>query len=97
LGDGLRCVATPGHTPGHQSVLLELGEETVAFTGDLLVHMLQVLNPELGYTHEEDQDQARVSRTALLTDLTQRRRTILATTHLSEAFLDPGLRSIRPE
>jgi glyoxylase-like metal-dependent hydrolase (beta-lactamase superfamily II) len=96
LGDGLRCVATPGHTPGHQSVLLEVGSETLAFAGDLLVHMVQLLNPELGYTHEDDQDQARVTRTALLAGLGQRSRTILAAPHLSEPFLDPRQGVIRP-
>lgn len=33
---GLRVVPTPGHTPGHQSVLLESAGETACFLGDLV-------------------------------------------------------------
>jgi glyoxylase-like metal-dependent hydrolase (beta-lactamase superfamily II) len=33
LADGLRVMATPGHTPGHQSVLVSGGGETVALVG----------------------------------------------------------------
>jgi N-acyl homoserine lactone hydrolase len=33
LGDGIRIVATPGHTPGHQSVVVELPEEVVVIAG----------------------------------------------------------------
>lgn len=31
---GIRCVFTPGHTPGHQSILVQDGEETTLFVGD---------------------------------------------------------------
>jgi N-acyl homoserine lactone hydrolase len=33
LGDGIRIFATPGHTPGHQSVVVELAEEVVVIAG----------------------------------------------------------------
>lgn len=33
---GLTCVFTPGHTPGHQSVLLEAGGHRTIFCGDAL-------------------------------------------------------------
>jgi hypothetical protein len=77
-------------------VLLERGDDTVVFTGDLLVHMLQLIDPDVGYKHEDDQDRARVSRTALLTGLAQRSRTTLAAPHLGEPFLDPGPWLVRP-
>jgi glyoxylase-like metal-dependent hydrolase (beta-lactamase superfamily II) len=38
LGPGRRVLATPGHTPGHQSVLVAAGDELLLITGDLLVH-----------------------------------------------------------
>jgi N-acyl homoserine lactone hydrolase len=33
LADGLRLVATPGHTPGHQSVVVTAGDEVVVLAG----------------------------------------------------------------
>jgi glyoxylase-like metal-dependent hydrolase (beta-lactamase superfamily II) len=86
LAPGLRLLATPGHTPGHQSVLLETGDETVVLTGDLLVHAVQLVDPELPYAHEMDPVTARASRVALLDDLA-RRAGVLATPHLGEPFV----------
>jgi glyoxylase-like metal-dependent hydrolase (beta-lactamase superfamily II) len=86
LADGLRVVATPGHTPGHQSVKLDGPDGIVVFTGDLLVHAIQLLEPGVRYTHEMDPDAARGSRTALLAHLGDRGAT-LATAHLAEPFL----------
>ncbi|TDC67671.1 MBL fold metallo-hydrolase [Streptomyces hainanensis] len=85
-GGGERVVATPGHTPGHQSMLVTSGRELVAVTGDLLVHAIQLLHPELAYAHEMDPEQARASREQLL----HHRATStlhLATPHLTEPFL----------
>ncbi|WP_344489538.1 MBL fold metallo-hydrolase [Glycomyces endophyticus] len=66
LSTGERVVATPGHTPGHQSVLVEAGRETAAVTGDLLVHAIQLRNPGLAYAHEMDPGEARRSRERIL-------------------------------
>ena len=33
---GIRCVPTPGHTPGHQSVLVESGGERLCFLADVV-------------------------------------------------------------
>jgi glyoxylase-like metal-dependent hydrolase (beta-lactamase superfamily II) len=83
LAAGVRVVATPGHTPGHQSVLVEAGGEPVVITGDLLVHAVQLVDPELAYAHDVDPDQAARSRVALLTA----QPGLLATAHLTEPFL----------
>lgn len=86
LAPGLRVVATPGHTPGHQSVVLETDGETVLLTGDLLVHAVQLVAPELSYAHEVDPATARESRVKLLRELAARPSALLATPHLSEPF-----------
>ncbi|MFF2777521.1 MBL fold metallo-hydrolase [Streptomyces sp. NPDC058052] len=81
-----RAVATPGHTPGHMSVVVTDGREQALITGDLLVHALQVLHPELAYAHEADPEAARQSRKRLLDhapDVTLH----LAAPHLTEPFL----------
>jgi glyoxylase-like metal-dependent hydrolase (beta-lactamase superfamily II) len=87
LAPGLRVLATPGHTPGHQSVLLESAAETVLLTGDLLVHAVQLVAPDLPYAHEVDPATARESRVTLLGDLAAGPSALLATPHLSEPFV----------
>ncbi|MGH8882281.1 MAG: MBL fold metallo-hydrolase, partial [Stackebrandtia sp.] len=82
----LSIVATPGHTPGHQSVLWESGDDLVAVTGDLLVHALQLRHPRLAYSQETDADLAATSRLALL-DRVAAGGGLLATPHLTEPFL----------
>jgi glyoxylase-like metal-dependent hydrolase (beta-lactamase superfamily II) len=86
LATGVRAIATPGHTPGHQSVLLDTGDEVVLVTGDLLVHAVQLVDPDVSYANEVDPDQARETRRVLLDQLAARGG-LVATAHLSEAFL----------
>ncbi|MFJ6436369.1 MBL fold metallo-hydrolase [Streptomyces sp. NPDC091416] len=81
-----RAVATPGHTPGHQSVLVADGPELALITGDLLVHALQLLHPELAYAHEIDPETARSSRERMLSRGTATTLHV-ATPHLTEPFL----------
>lgn len=86
LRDAGRVVATPGHTPGHQSVLVAHGRESVLITGDLLVHAIQALYPELAYVYEIDREEARRSRERLLAVEPAAKR-YLATSHLTEPFV----------
>jgi len=82
----VRVVATPGHTPGHQSVLVDTGDDAVLVAGDLLVHAVQLVDPDLPYALETDPEAARESRTARLAELAGRGG-VLATAHLGEPFL----------
>ena len=45
IEDGVRLQHTPGHTPGHCSVLLGDGREEAIITGDLLHHPFQIAEP----------------------------------------------------
>ncbi|WP_433127218.1 MBL fold metallo-hydrolase [Micromonospora sp. CA-240977] len=83
LTPAVRLLPTPGHTPGHQSVLLTAADERLLITGDLLVHAVQLVDPELCYAHEVDPEQARRSRLAALRTHSP---TLLATPHLSAPF-----------
>ena len=82
---GLHLRHTPGHTPGHQVVLLHTGDDTVALTGDLLVHAAQLLDPALAYLLDDDPDAGRAARTALLDEL-RGGAAVLAAAHPSEPF-----------
>jgi glyoxylase-like metal-dependent hydrolase (beta-lactamase superfamily II) len=46
LAPGIRLLSTPGHTPGHVSVLLDSGGESAVITGDMMHHPCQIARPE---------------------------------------------------
>ena len=85
LDPGRRIVATPGHTPGHQSVLVEDGDESLLVAGDLAVHMIQLLHPEVAYASDMDPAQARATRRRVVEEVIAR-GTTLAVSHLGSAF-----------
>jgi glyoxylase-like metal-dependent hydrolase (beta-lactamase superfamily II) len=85
LAPGVRVIATPGHTPGHQSVLVSAGDEELLITGDLLVHAVQLRRPEVAYAYDMDAEVARATRRGALAA-----RRPLAVSHLGVPFLDPG-------
>jgi len=66
IAPGVRLVHTPGHTPGHRSVIVEGDAGTVVLTGDLLHLPVQAVNPSWGSSHDEDPALGARSRTALL-------------------------------
>jgi glyoxylase-like metal-dependent hydrolase (beta-lactamase superfamily II) len=59
---GMRLVPTPGHTPGHQSVVTS----RAVLGGDVLVHPAQARWPELTYVYERDPAVAVTSRREVL-------------------------------
>jgi glyoxylase-like metal-dependent hydrolase (beta-lactamase superfamily II) len=59
---GLRLLPTPGHTPGHQSVVTD----RAVLGGDLLVHPAQARWPELTYAYEQNPATAITSRREVL-------------------------------
>jgi glyoxylase-like metal-dependent hydrolase (beta-lactamase superfamily II) len=81
-GERVTVIPTPGHTPGHQSVVVEGVGAQVVVTGDVLVHAVQLVAPAVSYVYETDPDLARASRIALLA-----RDAELATPHLTEPFV----------
>lgn len=60
-------------------MLVEATDERLLITGDLLVHAIQLVDPDLAYAHEEDPATARASRTTLLRTLTAHGPALLAT------------------
>jgi glyoxylase-like metal-dependent hydrolase (beta-lactamase superfamily II) len=66
VAPGVRTTHSPGHTPGHRSVLLEDDGSRMLFTGDLLHVPPQVAHPEWPSNHDVDAESACASRVALL-------------------------------
>ncbi|MEV4225031.1 MBL fold metallo-hydrolase [Nonomuraea sp. NPDC049725] len=86
-GSRLTAIPTPGHTVGHQSVLVDGHGRRMVITGDVLVHAVQLVAPDVGYALEADQAVAAETRRALLADA-RRRRATLATAHLTSPFVN---------
>jgi glyoxylase-like metal-dependent hydrolase (beta-lactamase superfamily II) len=62
IGDHLRIVPTPGHTPGHVAFAFGKGKDSAVFSGDLMHTPLQTLYPELSPKFDVDHAQAAVTR-----------------------------------
>jgi glyoxylase-like metal-dependent hydrolase (beta-lactamase superfamily II) len=90
-------VLTPGHTPGHQSVVAQLGDLTLVMAGDVFVHPAQVRDPRLAYRHESDQPAAAETRRRMLRRTAQA-GTVLAPSHFPSTMLTvegSGLGAVR--
>ncbi len=63
---GMRVVHSPGHTPGHRSVIVGSGAESLLLTGDLLHLPVQAAHPTWLSSHDVDPEAAAASRSAIL-------------------------------
>jgi glyoxylase-like metal-dependent hydrolase (beta-lactamase superfamily II) len=63
----VRVLPTPGHTPGHRSVLVESGTDAAFLGGDVVLHAVQLVDPECQYVYDDDHELAARSRRDLLT------------------------------
>lgn len=66
VGDHLRILPTPGHTPGHISFAFGRGKDDAVFAGDLMHSPLQTLHPELSPKFDVDQAQSAITRRKFL-------------------------------
>jgi glyoxylase-like metal-dependent hydrolase (beta-lactamase superfamily II) len=62
LGDHVRILPTPGHTPGHVAFAFGKGKDDAVFAGDLVHSPLQMLYPELSPKFDVDPKQAAATR-----------------------------------
>ncbi len=87
-GGTVTVVPTPGHTPGHQSVVVDdgAGGTQVVVTGDVLVNAVQLVAPSVAYVYEEDPELARATREALLAAAAGK-GAVIASPHLTEPFV----------
>lgn len=92
LTDEVSLIATPGHTPGHVSVLVESRGESAVITGDLMHNPIQIAVP--GIEARFDMDKARGARTRMeFVERFNRSGTLVIGSH----FSDPGAGHIVPD
>ena len=66
IGDHVRLLPTPGHTPGHVAFAFGRGRDEAVFSGDLMHSPLQARYPELSAKFDIDQAQAATTRRSFL-------------------------------
>jgi glyoxylase-like metal-dependent hydrolase (beta-lactamase superfamily II) len=66
IGDHVRLVPTPGHTPGHVAVAFGRGGDDAVMVGDMIHSPLQARYPEMSVKFDLDQVQAAATRRNLL-------------------------------
>jgi len=62
IGDQVRILPTPGHTPGHVAFTFGRGRDDAVISGDLMHSPLQARYPELSAKFDVDQAQAAATR-----------------------------------
>jgi len=66
IGDHVRILPTPGHTPGHSAFRLGRGKDDAVFAGDLIHSPLQARYPEMSMKFDVDQAAAAKTRRSFL-------------------------------
>jgi glyoxylase-like metal-dependent hydrolase (beta-lactamase superfamily II) len=66
IGDHLRILPTPGHTPGHVAFTLGRGKDEAVFAGDLMHTPLQLRYPDLSPKFDVDPVQSAATRRSFL-------------------------------
>ncbi len=95
----LTLIHAPGHTPGHQVVLLDSGGERGFLAGDTVNHPVQITQPTVASGSDADPELAVSTRTDLL-DRTEREDRLLITSHFPQPFgritTEDGTRTFSP-
>lgn len=86
LAEKVELLPTPGHTPGHQSVVLD--EHRLVVAGDVVLHPIHLADHSVRYAHDEDPAAAVVTRAALL-ERVRERGGLVAVPHLPVPFVRP--------
>ncbi|PJI86167.1 metallo-beta-lactamase superfamily protein [Yoonia maricola] len=77
LGDHVTLIPTPGHTPGHVSVLVKSGDRQAIITGDALHSSAQCWHPDWHFLYDVDAEMAVTSRRDLLEQCAESNCTVL--------------------
>jgi glyoxylase-like metal-dependent hydrolase (beta-lactamase superfamily II) len=74
----LAAIPTPGHSPGHTSLLVSSGGEQALVLGDVFAHPAQVTEPIWNIAFDADKEQAAITRAQLLDWLVAEGMTVAA-------------------
>ncbi|WP_199485438.1 MBL fold metallo-hydrolase [Actinomadura craniellae] len=85
LAEFVDLVPTPGHTPGHQSIVVD--DHRLVIAGDVVLHPVQLIDPSIHYLHDENPQTAATTRTTLLNEI-RTRNGLLAAPHLPHPFIE---------
>jgi glyoxylase-like metal-dependent hydrolase (beta-lactamase superfamily II) len=86
LSPGLSLRHLPGHTPGHQVLILEDADDRMVMSADTWNHPLQLSKPDGASGSDDDPAAAAIARRQLFADVEGHAGTIVAPTHFAEAF-----------
>ncbi|HEY7401094.1 MAG TPA: MBL fold metallo-hydrolase [Actinomycetota bacterium] len=86
LAPGVEARHSPGHTPGHQVVLVSSDDARVLITADSFNHPAQLAHPDWSAASDADPEAAAGRRRWILADLAEHAGTIVAPTHFAESF-----------
>jgi glyoxylase-like metal-dependent hydrolase (beta-lactamase superfamily II) len=83
LTDEVQVIHTPGHTPGHISVLITSHQEQAILLGDVILHPLQVAEPSWNAMFDMD-PQAAIRTRELILDRIETEAIVAGARHLPE-------------
>jgi glyoxylase-like metal-dependent hydrolase (beta-lactamase superfamily II) len=86
LSPGLSLRHLPGHTPGHQILMVEDADARMVLSADTWNHPLQLAHPDWPSGPDNDHAAAAAARRTLLADLVAHPGTVVAPTHFAESF-----------
>jgi glyoxylase-like metal-dependent hydrolase (beta-lactamase superfamily II) len=79
LSPELRLTPTPGHTPGHVSLLIDSGDAQAVITGDMMHHPCQIPHPEWCDHYDADHAEAVATRERMLAEWAESGRLVIGT------------------
>ena len=79
LSAEIRLTPTPGHTPGHVSVMIESRGETAMITGDMIHHPCQFGHPEWSPPFDTDQAAGARMRRSVMEDVADKPVLVIGT------------------
>ncbi|MCH2075525.1 MAG: MBL fold metallo-hydrolase [Rhodobacteraceae bacterium] len=77
LSDEVHLILTPGHTPGHVSVLIDDGDARALITGDALHSSAQCSHPDWHFKFDAAPEEAVATRRELLEKSAEERRLVI--------------------
>lgn len=92
VGEELRLVPTPGHTPGHVSLHISSKGENAVITGDLMHHPIQLVEPGRYGNFDMDREQAAQTRRDFIERYRDRKALVIGS-----HFADPTAGWIIPD